>query len=186
MTAPQIIQNVSRVGGTDNISLTFTVDNSSQVTNDTYLISTTGFGTDANGEGFINLLIRNSHGDTVVVKDSLSDQSAFTFGGLSGKVSFDSKKPPKAGNLFSVETIQPVLPNILDKYKFTIKGSTINTAVQNSQMNKIRVVPNPYVVSSLFESELGELRLEPLRQIQFIKSSGSMHHLYFYCCCRSC
>jgi hypothetical protein len=168
MSAPQIIQNVSRVGGTDNISLTFTVDNSSTITNDTYLISTIGFGTDANGEGFINLLVRNSHGDTVAVKDSLSDQSAFTFGGLSGKVSFDSKKPPKAGNLFSVETIQPVLPNILDKYKFTIKGSTINTAIQTSQMNKIRVVPNPYVVSSLFESELGELRLEPLRQIQFI------------------
>jgi hypothetical protein len=35
-------------------------------------------------------------------------------------------------------------------------------------MNKIRVVPNPYVVSSLFEPELGELRLEPLRQIQFV------------------
>ena len=168
MTAPQIIQNISRVGGTDNLTLTFSVDNSSLITNDTYLISTIGFGFDVNGEGFINLLIRNSHGDTVEVKDSLSDQSAFTFGGLSGKVSFDSKKPPKAGNLFSVETIRPVLPNIMDKYKFTIKGSSINIAKQTSQMNKIRVVPNPYVVSSLFESELGELRLEPLRQIQFI------------------
>jgi hypothetical protein len=168
MAAPQIIQNISRVGGTDNLDLTFSVDNSSLIINDTYLISTIGFGTDVNGEGFINLLIRNSHGDTVAVKDSLSDQSAFTFEGLSGKVSFDSKKPPKAGNLFSVETIRPVLPNILDKYKFTIKGSTINTSQQTSQMNKIRVVPNPYVVSSLFESELGELRLEPLRQIQFI------------------
>jgi hypothetical protein len=168
MAAPQIIQNISRVGGTDNLDLTFSVDNSSLITNDTYLISTTGFGFDVNGEGFINLLIRNSHGDTVAVKDSLSDQSAFTFGGISGKVNFDSKKPPKAGNLFSVETIQPVLPNIKDKYKFTIKGSKINTSQQTSQMNKIRVVPNPYVVSSLFEPELGELRLEPLRQIQFV------------------
>ena len=168
MAAPQIIQNISRVGGTDNLNITFSVDNSSLITNDTYLISTTGFGFDVNGEGFINLLIRNSHGDTVAVKDSLSAQSALTFGGLSGTVSFDSKKPPKAGNLFTVETIQPVLPNIMDKYKFTIKGSIINTAKQTSEMNKIRVVPNPYIVSSLFEPELGVLRLEPLRQIQFI------------------
>lgn len=35
-------------------------------------------------------------------------------------------------------------------------------------MNKIKVVPNPYVVSSLFEPEFGELRREPLRQLQFI------------------
>jgi hypothetical protein len=168
MSAPQIIQNISRVGGTDNLDLTFSVDNSLLITNDTYLLSTIGNGFDLNGEGFIKLLIRNSHGDTVAVKDSLYNQSAFTFNGLSGMVSFNSKKPPNAGNLFSVETIKPVLPNIQDKYKFTIKGSSINTAKQTSEMNKIRVVPNPYVVSSLYESELGELRLEPLRQIQFI------------------
>jgi len=168
MSPPPIIQNISRVGGTDNLDFTFSVENSMLVTNDTYLLSTTGFGFDVNGEGFINILIRNSHGDTVAVKDSLSNQSTFSFSGITGKVSFDSKKPPKAGNLFSVETIQPVLPNIRDRYKFTIKGSKINTSQQNSQINKIRVVPNPYVVSSLFESELGELRLEPLRQIQFV------------------
>jgi hypothetical protein len=168
LTPPQIIQNLSRVGGIDNWEISFSVDNSLLIINETYLLSTTGYGFDLNGEGFINLLIRNSHGDTVAVKDSLSDQSTFSFSGLSGTVKFDSKKPPKPGNLFSVETIKPVLPNIQDKYKFAIKGSSINTAKQTSEMNKIRVVPNPYIVSSLYESELGELRLEPLRQIQFI------------------
>ena len=163
-----IIQNISRVGGTDNLDITFAVIADTLITNDTYLLSTTGYGFDANGEGFINLLIRKTQGDTVEVKDSLADQSTFTFGGLTGTVKFDSKKPPKAGNLFSVETIKPILPNIRDKYKFTIQGSKINTTLQTSQMSKIRVVPNPYIVSSLYESELGELRLEPLRQIQFI------------------
>jgi hypothetical protein len=165
---PQIIQNTSRVGGTDNLDITFSVGDGTLITNETYLVSTTGFGFDVNGLGFINLLVRKSNGDTVAVKDSLSDQGTFTFTGLSGKVTFDSKRPPKAGNLFSVVTIQPILPNIQDKYRFTIKGSKINTTVQSSEMNKIRVVPNPYIVSSLFEPELGELRIEPLRQIQFI------------------
>lgn len=168
MAPPEIIQNVSRVGGTDNLDLTFSVEDASQIINETYLLFTTGYGFDENGEGFINLLIKNSYGDTIAVKDSLSDQSTVTFGGLLGKVKFDSQNPPNAGNIFSVETIQPILPNIQDKYKFTIKGSQINLSQQTSEMNKIRVVPNPYVVSSLFESELGELRLEPLRQIQFI------------------
>ncbi len=168
MSPPQSIQNISRVGGTDNLDVTFTVSDATLLLNDTYLLSTTGFGFDANGEGFINILIRKSNGDTVAVKDSLFNQGTLTFYGILGKVIFDSKKPPNPGNLFSVESVQPILPNILDKYRFTIKGSSINTAQQNSQMNKIRVVPNPYVVSSLFEPELGVLRLEPLRQIQFI------------------
>jgi hypothetical protein len=168
MSPPQSIQNISRVGGTDNLDMTFTVADGSLLVNDTYIVSTTGFGFDASGEGFINLLIRKSNGDTVAVRDSLSAQGTFTFLGLTGTVKFDARKPPKQGNLFSVSTIQPVLPNILDKFKFTITGSKINTAQQTSQMNKIRVVPNPYVVSSLYESELGELRIEPLRQLQFI------------------
>lgn len=37
-----------------------------------------------------------------------------------------------------------------------------------NEISKIKVVPNPYVVSSLWEPEFGELRREPLRQIQFI------------------
>jgi hypothetical protein len=168
MSPPQIIKNVSRVGGTDNLDITFIVEDVNQIINETYLLSTTGKGFDANDEGYINLLIRNSAGDTVAVKDSLFDQNTITFNGLSAKVDFDSKKPPNAGNIFSVETIKPILPGILDKYKFTINGSQIDMAVQTNEMNKIRVVPNPYVVSSLFENELGELRLEPLRQIQFV------------------
>ena len=130
MAPPQIIQNVSRVGGTDNLDITFSVEDVSQIINETYLLSTTGYGINENEEGFIILLIRNSLGDTVAVEDSLLDQSTFTFDGLFGKVMFDSKNPPKAGNFFSVETIQPVLPNIQDKYKFIIKGSAINTSQQ--------------------------------------------------------
>jgi hypothetical protein len=168
LVPPQIIRNVSRVGGTDNIEISFIVSDASQIVNDTYLLSTTAYGFDANGEGFINILVKNSNGDTVAIEDSLYNQNSFDFRGLSATVAFDSKMPPNSGNIFSVETIQPVLPNIQDKYKFTIQGAKINTAQQTSEMNRIRVVPNPYVVSSLYESELGELRIEPLRQIQFI------------------
>ncbi len=177
LNPPQIIQNVSRVGGTDNLSMTFTVTVTDSAKTETYLVSTTGNGFDSNGEGFINVLIRKSAGDTVAVKDSITDQSSFTFAGLTGTVKFNAKKPPSAGNMFSVETIKPVLPNIRDKYKFTIKGAQINTTRQSNEMNKIRVVPNPYVVSSLYETELGEVRKEPLRQIQFINlpSSCTIH-----------
>ena len=49
-----------------------------------------------------------------------------------------------------------------------IAGSKIDYQQVANELNKIRVVPNPYVVSSLWEPEFGELRREPLRQIQFV------------------
>ncbi len=167
MVPPQIIQNVSRVGGTDNLDVKFSVAADSLVKTDLYLVSTTGKG--MNGEnGFISIMVKNSAMDTILAADSVYNQDTFQFDGIEGQVTFPDNNPPSAGNIFSVETLKPVLPNILDRYKFAIKGSKINTALQKSEMNKIRVVPNPYVVSSLFENELGELRLEPLRQIQFV------------------
>ncbi|MBI2418551.1 MAG: hypothetical protein HYV28_11760 [Ignavibacteriales bacterium] len=168
LNAPEVIQNKSRVGGTENIELEFSVDSVSRVVNETYLLATSNYGYDSSGAGFIGIVIRRAAGDTVTVIDTLYDQATFSFKGIRVKVVFDPKKPPKLTNLFSIETVKPVMPSIRDKYKFTIKGSTVNTAKQSSEMHKIRVVPNPYIVSSLFESELGELRLEPLRQIQFI------------------
>jgi len=165
---PQVLNNIARIGGTDNIDITFSVDDVSLIKTETYIISTTGNGMDENGEGFISLLIRNSIGDSIAEIDSLSNQSTFLFEGIAGKVTFDSKNPPNVGNIFSVEIVKPIMPNIQDKYKFSIKGPVISIPKQTSEMNKIRVVPNPYLVSSIFEPELGELRLEPLRQIQFI------------------
>jgi hypothetical protein len=67
-----------------------------------------------------------------------------------------------------VETLVPVLPNIQDVYRFKLKGAVIEPARVTSELNSIKVVPNPYVVSSLYEPEFGELRYEPIRQIQFI------------------
>ncbi len=168
LTPPQIINSISRIGGTDNINFVFTVINESTVQNNLYLISTLENGFDANGEGFVNILIKNSSLDTIKVIDSLFDQSSFEFNGIEGKIEFTSSKPPSPGNIFSVETAKPILPNIQDKYKFSIKGSSVDNVAVTNDLNKIRVVPNPYIVSSLYEPELSQLRSEPLRQIQFI------------------
>jgi hypothetical protein len=168
LTPPDIIKNVSRVGGTENFDITFSVSNSASIVDQTYIVSTVGHGFDSSGAGYVKLLVKKTTGDTVAVADSVYTQGTFSFNGLTGRAAFDSKKPPLTTNLFSVETVKPVLPGIRDRYKFTIQGSHVDKVKQKSAMNKIRVVPNPYVVSSLYEANLDELRIEPLRQIQFI------------------
>lgn len=165
MMPPDIINNVSRVGGTDNFEIDFTVNDETQVINALYLISVTNRGFDS-GDGFISILIKR---DTVEVSfDSLKNLGSFIINGIRGVVKFPPNNPPSPGNVFSLTTVKPVQTNITDRYRFTINAPVINKEIIQRDISKIRVVPNPYVVSSLYEPEFGELRREPLRQIQFI------------------
>ena len=106
--------------------------------------------------------------ETTIQLDTLYSGDTFYFDGIEGQIIFPTTTPPAAGNIFSVETIEPVQPNIKDSYSFKIKGAQVDPQRVASELSKIRVVPNPYLVSSLYEPEFGELRREPLRQIQFV------------------
>lgn len=163
LTPPEMIKNVSRIGGTDNVDLSFKVTDASLIINNLYLITIDGNGIN-NGNGFVILSVSG----TSVQADTLFDQDTFSFNGIEGTITFSSNNPPKAGNKFSVETVKPVMPNIKDSYSFSVAGSKVDYEAVKNELNKIRVVPNPYIVSSLWEPEFGELRKEPLRQLQFI------------------
>ncbi|MBZ0201126.1 MAG: hypothetical protein K8H86_14735 [Ignavibacteriaceae bacterium] len=168
LNPPEVIQSVSRIGGTDNFELTFTVDNQIEVQKGLFIIAIEGNGKDGSGNGFVNLSVKDSAMTLVESLDSLYNLDTFIFNGLKGRVEFTNASPPKAGNAFSVKTVVPIEPNIQDKYRFKIDGAVVDNQVVKNNMNVIRVVPNPYIVSSLYEPEFGELRREPLRQIQFI------------------
>ena len=165
LNKPAIIKSVSRIGGTDNFKMEFSVDAETLVVQNTYIVNVEGNGI-KNGKPF--LLISVSANNINISTDTVYNLGTFRFNGILGKVTFSESAVPKAGNKFSVEVIKPVLPNVKDAYSFDLKGSVVNKASIKENINKIRVVPNPYVVSSLFEPEFGELRREPLRQIQFI------------------
>jgi hypothetical protein len=164
MKAPEIINNVSRVGGTDNFEIDFSVDDEAEITSGTYLISITGNGIEE--QGFVNLLVKRENQE--IMFDSLKNLDSFFFDGVKGIVKFTPSKPPSPGNIISLKTVVPVQPNVKDRYRFTVKGSVFSQESVKQDIKKIRVVPNPYIVSSLWEPEFGELRREPLRQIQFV------------------
>jgi hypothetical protein len=165
LNKPQIIKSVSRIGGTDNFNIAFSVDAETLVVKNIYIVNVEGNGI-KNNKPFI--IISVSANNNVISTDTVFNLGTFRFNGILGKVTFSENAVPSAGNKFSVEVIKPELPNVKDAYSFEIKGAYINKSAVKENINKIRVVPNPYVVSSLFEPEFGELRREPLRQVQFI------------------
>ena len=163
LVEPQIIKSVSRIGGTDNVEMYFEVADPTLVQDKIYIASVEGTGS-LNNNGFILLSVT----DTDIQLDTLFSSDSFLFDGIEGTIIFPSSAPPSVGNKFSVETIRPIQPNINDSYSFKIKGAQIDPERVTRELSRIRVVPNPYIVSSLYEPEFGELRREPLRQIQFV------------------
>ena len=43
----------------------------------------------------------------------------------------------------------------------------VRNDIGTSELNDIKVVPNPYLVGSLYEREYGVLRREPIRELKF-------------------
>lgn len=164
LTTPEIIQSVSRIGGNDNVEMTFEVVDETLVKEALYIISIDNSGTDTLKKGYAVISVSG----TPIVADTLYSLDTFEFDGIQGTIEFPTSRPPSPGNKFSVQTVKPKLPDIRDKFYFRLDGAKVNNAEISQSMNKIRVVPNPYVVASLWEPEFGELRREPLRQIQFI------------------
>lgn len=160
---PEIIKSVSRIGGSDIMDITFSVSNDTFVVENIYIVSV-----DANGIQGGNPFVVISVSNTSITADTLFNLDTFTFNGITGKITFSGNNPPSPGNKFSVEVIKPINLNLRDKYRFKLKGSSVSSERIKNEINKVRVVPNPYVASSLYEPEFGELRREPLRQIQFV------------------
>jgi len=167
VSKPDPVKSVSRIGGLEKVTMTFSAADEAVIVSGLYIVTITGKGTNAAGEGFVSVKVEKDNAQ-VAVFDTVYTSSAFTFQGVRGRVEFNSANPPGSGNSFSVETLKPVSPTPKDKFAFTINGPVIDLPKAAASISSIKVVPNPYVVSSLYEPEFGELRREPLRQIQFI------------------
>jgi len=80
----------------------------------------------------------------------------------------DPANPPEIKTAFEIIAIKQKPATYRDSYRFTTQGARSTPQAVAAELGRIRVVPNPYLVSSLFEEEYGVLRREPIRQIKFI------------------
>ena len=54
-----------------------------------------------------------------------------------------------------------------DSFSLATIPVQLRSDISGSELNDIKVVPNPYLVGSLYEREYGVLRREPIRQLKF-------------------
>ncbi len=156
----EYIEPVERVSGAAMVQVIPTVVNKSEIEERTYLLAFADPVTLAGGTQRAKVEVTDETGRVVVRGDSLAS-------GIAVRIVFDEKYAPGAGNVFRIRTNLPDPVGVKDRYEFEV-GASSGRPVAANELDQVRVVPNPYVVSSLFEPEFGQLRREPLRQIQFI------------------
>ena len=150
-----------------NFDLDFQVENSAALLDSTYQIKIDGSSIDDLGVTFLMVSIINSDLSFIVESDTVYNGESLSFQGISVEFTYDPALPPPDGTTANLTSVPATQPTIRDVFKFGLTDGYMDPEQLEEALALIRVVPNPYVVGSLWEIEYGELRREPLRQIQF-------------------
>lgn len=132
-----------------------------------YQLTVTGSGFDTEGTGYLILRTTDENSVEIGVADTLYNGWGIQFRGWTAWIGFDPAHPPPPGTTATFSTLPPIRPTIQDYYQFGINAAKTNPVMLVKDMNEIRVVPNPYMAGSLWETERGSFVREPVRQIQF-------------------
>lgn len=102
------------------------------------------------GEG--KLSVRGANRDRIVfVEKDISDNDIFTwwFYFPSGAENFEGYRIPAGGDTATIVLRKPFLES--DRFEFVAKSATVDKDQAKKDLDKIKVVPNPYVASARWE-----------------------------------
>ncbi|RPI03602.1 MAG: hypothetical protein EHM72_01030 [Calditrichaeota bacterium] len=102
-------------------------------------------------EGMFTAFSDKTRSDQVVLVEKLRpDTTVFSWSIEFNSTTNDSlHRNPRAGDKLIMRIVKPFLAH--DVYEFTATGRSVDAQLVKEQMEKVRVVPNPYVVSNSWE-----------------------------------
>ena len=92
-----------------------------------------------------------SYSDRIIIMESVGDTSFITWNVTPGHDNIPNLNTPKYGDTLSLYTTKPF--SSLDIYEFISKGSSFDQGLLVNSSNRIKVVPNPYIVAASWEGQ---------------------------------
>ena len=151
-----------------NFTLDFEVAEETALVASSYQISVSGVGSGPGDETFIVIQVARDVDAMLFEADTLYTGGRINFDGLEASLTFDPGNPPPVGTTTTLTSVPPYSPHIQDSYTFGVTEEQIKPLDAVNELESIRVVPNPYMAGSLWESEYDSYRREPTRKIEFI------------------
>ena len=162
------IQSIAQISGTNPLTVTASVTNAASVVDQTYKLNVLSTFTDSSGTiDYLKIDLRNDADSVIATRDSLRSGDVISVQGFDLSASFSSTAVPVAGTTVQVVTAMQRRLTYEDAYTFTTTGARTDDRKAASELERIKVVPNPYLVSSQYEEEFGALRREPIRLLKF-------------------
>jgi hypothetical protein len=157
------VRSIVQKAGTKPVTIQAAVTAVDSVTDDVYAVVLSSVYTSA-AKTYANVTVSKTGNVLVVQKDSLQSGGTLRIPGITLTVAFTS---PDAGSRVEVETAKSRPLTYQDAFTFTTTGAIVDAGLEANSLERIKVVPNPYLIGSAYEQEYGALRREPIRQLKF-------------------
>ena len=160
------IQSIQQTSGANPLTVRATVTNARLVPDGPFRLQVLSAFADS-ARTYLRVELRNAADSLISRRDSLRSGEVIAGIGFTLQVSFDAARVPTAGTIVEIRTVQQRMVTYNDRFTFTTYGAKIDNAAVARELDNVKVVPNPYIISSLYEREFRALRREPIRQLKF-------------------
>lgn len=116
---------------------------------------------------YLAVELRNAQDSLIAAEDSLRSGGVLAGQGFELQVTFSAAALPTAGTRVEIRTEADRPLSYQDAFRFTTTGARVDQARVASELDRVKVVPNPYLISSQYEEEFGAQRREPIRLLKF-------------------
>ncbi len=162
------IQSITQTVGANALTVTAGVTSVSTIIDQTYKLNVLSAFTDSSGSiKYLKVELRNSVDSLIAGRDSLKSGNTIPGQGFTLTASFSSSAVPTTGTIVQIVTAKQRLLTYEDAFTFTTTGARVDDRRVSSELDRVKVVPNPYLISSQFEQEFGTTRREPIRVLKF-------------------
>jgi hypothetical protein len=160
------IRSVVQTAGLHALDVAASLGGTSPLIDQTYRLTVLSTFTGSTAQ-YLVAELRNAADSLIARQDSLQSGGTINGQGFVLQVTFSATAVPEAGTIVEIRTeaVRPLTYN--DAFRFTTTGARVDQTRIASELDKVKVVPNPYLVSSQFEEEFGAQRREPIRVLKF-------------------
>lgn len=172
----QPIQSVQQITGANPLNVVVAVVDTSQIPTQTYTLAVDSvYPADATGVNYLLGVHLSDAGGRLISSDPALPSGGILAGpgsspGFELTITYRSDDlRPAPGTQVEITTVRQIPLTYDDRYLFATEATATDPGAISAGLERIRVVPNPYIVSSLYEEEFGAARREPIRQLKFTR-----------------
>jgi hypothetical protein len=114
--------------------------------------------------------LKPSMGDSLLIQLGLRVATGATEVLRLGPLNYGTRYATMNGVILSIQRADTLAQSLItynDRFTFSTTAAQVSQSLSGTDLDRVKVVPNPYMISSQYEPEFGAVRREPIRALKF-------------------